>query len=320
MKNASENIAFLPPYLNPNLNPSPKVAACNNDADMQSVVQLILALRDPNLREDALCRLCKVFNFLLQHKKGMIPNLAMLLWNSPGTVAVLLQHFLFDLLQEVVSIYSLLSPPNLATAQSNRICNVLALLQCMASHPDTKILFLNAYVPLYVYPFLNTHCRDTTFEHLRLSTLGVIGFFVTEIDTDVIAYFLSGEMVPLCMRNMEIGKILSKTVATYIIRQILLCDVGLEYICEPQERFFALCRVMAIQIALLAQRPSFSKLLKLIIGCYLRLSDNPRARDALRSFLPRVLRDGTFTRCLQEDASTVEMLQRLLHNLYRPPR
>ena len=44
--------------------------------------------------------------------------------------------------QEIVSIYPLLSPPSLTAHASNRVCNALALLQCVASHPETRSLFL----------------------------------------------------------------------------------------------------------------------------------------------------------------------------------
>jgi hypothetical protein len=51
----------------------------------------------------------------------------------------------------------------------------LALLQCVASHPDTRALFLNAHIPLFLYPFLNTVSKTRPFEYLRLTSLGVIG-------------------------------------------------------------------------------------------------------------------------------------------------
>lgn len=54
------------------------------------------------------------------------------------------------LLQEIVSVYPLLSPPNLTAHVSNRVCNALALLQCVASHPDTRQLFLNGESSHYV--------------------------------------------------------------------------------------------------------------------------------------------------------------------------
>ena len=45
-------------------------------------------------------------------------------------------------------------------------------------------------------------------------------------DTDVINFLLSTEIIPLCLRTMEIGSELSKTVATFIVQKILLDDVS----------------------------------------------------------------------------------------------
>ncbi|MBA0626556.1 hypothetical protein Godav_004210 [Gossypium davidsonii] len=116
---------------------------------------------------------------------------------------------------------------------------------------------------------------------------------------------------------MEMGSELSKTVefvATFIVQKILLDDVGLDYICTTAERFFAVGRVLRNMVAAIAEQPS-SRLLKHIIRCYLRLSDNPRACDALRSCLPDMLRDATFSTCLREDQTTRRWLQQLLHNV-----
>lgn len=64
----------------------------------------------------------------------------------------------------------------------------------------------------------------------------------------------------------------------------------------------------------LAKEPS-SRLLKHVVRCYLRLSDNARAREALRRCLPDQLRDSTFSQCLQEDRSTKHWLSLLIKNL-----
>lgn len=64
----------------------------------------------------------------------------------------------------------------------------------------------------------------------------------------------------------------------------------------------------------LAKEPS-SRLLKHVVRCYLRLSDNPRAREALRQCLPDQLRDATFAICLQDDKSTKHWLALLIKNL-----
>nr|GEX29947.1 cell differentiation protein RCD1 homolog isoform X1 [Tanacetum cinerariifolium] len=198
----------------------------------------------------------------LSKKRELFQDLAPLLWNSFGTIAALLQEI------------------------------------CVASHPDTRMLFLNAHIPLYLYPFLNTTSKSRPFEYLRLTSLGVIGALVKVDDTEVISFLLSTEIIPLCLRTMEMGSELSKTVATFIVQKILLDDVGLDYICTTAERFFAVGRVLGNMVAALAEQPS-SRLLKHIIRCYLRLSDNPRACDALRSCLPDMLRDATFSSCLR---------------------
>ena len=45
-------------------------------------------------------------------------------------------------------------------------------------------------------------------------------------DTEVINFLLSTEIIPLCLRTMEMGSELSKTVATFIVQKILLDSVS----------------------------------------------------------------------------------------------
>jgi len=260
----------------------------------------VLDLTDPDRRENALLDLSK--------KREAFPDLAPILWHSFGVVSALLQ--------EIVSIYPLLSPPSLTAHASNRVCNALALLQCVASHPDTRALFLHAHIPLFLYPFLNTVSKTRPFEYLRLTSLGVIGALVKVDDTDVINFLLSTEIIPLCLRTMEMGSELSKTVATFIVQKILLDEVGLNYICATAERFFAVGAVLGSMVQMLTEQPSV-RLLKHIIRCYLRLSDNPRAREALRQCLPEQLRDPNFTACLKDDVTTRRWLAQLLMNVGR---
>uniref|UniRef100_A0A0V0H8L8 Putative ovule protein n=1 Tax=Solanum chacoense TaxID=4108 RepID=A0A0V0H8L8_SOLCH len=117
-------------------------ASANNDRNMQSAEQLVLDLSNPELRENALLELSK--------KRELFQDLAPLLWNSCATIAALLQ--------EIISIYPVLSPPTLTPALSNRVCNALALLQCVASHPDTRMLFLNGKDSLPFFKVLLSVC------------------------------------------------------------------------------------------------------------------------------------------------------------------
>ena len=120
-----------------------------------------------------------------------------MLWHSFGTMAALLQ--------EIINIYPAINPPVLTAHQSNRVCNALALLQCVASHPDTRSAFLLAHIPLYLYPFLHTVSKTRPFEYLRLTSLGVIGALVKTDEQEVINFLLTTEIIPLCLRIMESG-------------------------------------------------------------------------------------------------------------------
>lgn len=124
-------------------------------------------------------------------------------------------------------------------------------------------------MPLFLYPFLNTVSKTRPFEYLRLTSLGVIGALVkvppsppslnppapltpssphTPLlsiplrlsvagaqvdDSDVINFLLSTEIIPLCLRTMEMGSELSKTVATFIVQKILLDDVSIPHSSTP---------------------------------------------------------------------------------------
>lgn len=58
-------------------------------------------------------------------------------------------------------------------------------------------------------------------------------------DSEAVNFLLQTEIIPLCLRIMETGSELSKTVATFIVQKILLDDTGLNYICSTAERFYA---------------------------------------------------------------------------------
>jgi CCR4-NOT transcription complex subunit 9 len=120
-------------------------------------------------------------------------------------------------------------------------------LTCLVVLPDSGTdagrfalpYVMPAHIPLYLYPFLNTVSKNRPFEYLRLTSLGVIGALVKIDDSDVINFLLQTEIIPLCLRIMEAGSELSKTVATFIVQKILLDDMGLTYICHTPERFYA---------------------------------------------------------------------------------
>lgn len=288
----------------------------------KQIYQWVSELVTGTNRERALLELGK--------KREQYDDLALVLWNSFGVMTVLLE--------EIIFVYPYLNPPVLTASVSNRVCNALALLQCVASNNQTRGLFLSANMPLYLYPFLSTNARQRSFEYLRLTSLGVIGALVKNDTPEVINFLLTTEIVPLCLNIMEISSELSKTVAIFILQKILLDDQGLSYICTTYERFHTVASVLSKMIGQLStgsdsspqqlieqslllhnpqQTPSSSsgRLLKHVVRCYMRLSDNLEARKVLSTILPESLRDGTFSHILQDDAATKRCLAQLLLNI-----
>ena len=186
----------------------------DKEEEIKQIIEWVDQIKDENLREKALEE--------LSHKRESLSDLALYIWYSTGTVATLLQ--------EIINTYQYLAPPKLTVNRSNRACSVLALFQCVAAHPETRHPFLKAY------------------EYIRLTALGVIGALVKIDNREVITYLLNTEIIPLCLRIMERGSELSKTVACFIVQRILLDESGLKYICEKAERLNAINTVLCFMI------------------------------------------------------------------------
>lgn len=173
-------------------------------------------------------------------------------------------------------------------------------------------------------------------------------------EQDVINFLLTTEIIPLCLRIMEAGSELSKTVATFILQKILLDETGLSYICQTFERF---SHVSSVLVSLLLMSRHHYYFLSLLgqdgaaVGeraiyqafeaccsvlfatfwqleacnctgqwpvCVVIVSPSPhvcRAREALRACIPDQLKDSTFAVTLKDDSTTKKWLSQLLQNL-----
>ncbi|XP_041003097.1 CCR4-NOT transcription complex subunit 9-like isoform X5 [Juglans microcarpa x Juglans regia] len=225
------------------------------------------------------------------------------------------ERALYLLDKEILDVYRFISAQNLTQRASNRVCCALALFQCVASHRDTRMRFIKARIPSYLFPLLNIENRERPYEHLRLTSLGVIGSLVKAGDAEAVSYLLENEIFIYCLRCMEVGGELSKTVATYIVQRIIINEEGLRYCCAFAQRFYTLSRALGNMLECRTAELPGKRLLKYIIYCYLRLSHNPRARDGLRTCLPASLRDPNLINLLRDDPTTVGFLQQLLYNV-----
>jgi CCR4-NOT transcription complex subunit 9 len=135
--------------------------------DNRRTMSYIADLLNEATRETALLELSK--------KREQVPELALILWHSFGVMT--------SLLQEIISVYTLLNPSQLTAAASNRVCNALALLQCVASHNDTRTLFISGMMIAAFVPFLSADacmkltsrysCIHFSTRHLSLDPLSI---------------------------------------------------------------------------------------------------------------------------------------------------
>ncbi|KAF8693602.1 hypothetical protein HU200_039008 [Digitaria exilis] len=133
-------------------------------------------------------------------------------------------------------------------------------------------------------------------------------------DTEVVKFLLTSEVIPLCLRIMGTGRELSKTVcrssfafAVMSRHAILSYSLTCFWLLEAAS-------ILANVVIALTEQPS-TRLLKHVICCYLRLTDDPRACTALQTHLPEALRNGTFGNCLKDDPAARHFLQQLLDKL-----
>lgn len=210
-----------PQHPQPQPQPQPQPEQKLQQLDEEKIYGLVLDLLNPSSREQALLDLSK--------KREQYEDLALVLWYSYGKVCVCVYVVHVSdirlgvipvLLQEIITVYPLLTPPTLSGGASNRVCNALALLQCVANHNETRSLFLQAHIPLYLYPFLNTTSKTRPFEYLRLTSLGVIGALVkvssaytlVRIDTDillVIRMIILKSLVSCCLPKLFLSVFVS---------------------------------------------------------------------------------------------------------------
>lgn len=133
--------------------------------------------------------------------------------------------------------------------------------------------------------------------------------------TDVISYLLGTEIVPLCLRIMEIGNELSKTVAIFIIQKIILDNFGLAYICQTEQRLNAVLDHFEVVLKSPIEPGKSSRMLKHAIRCYFRLTEDEKGLKVLRKRCPKEIVEGSITKSITDDATTIKFIQEIKSRL-----
>ncbi|EEF33048.1 conserved hypothetical protein [Ricinus communis] len=88
---------------------------------------------------------------------------------------------------------------------------ITVLLQWIAAHPDTRMPFVRANMPLYLQPILDVKSEERHHGDVRISSLRVIAALVKDDDPRAINFIIKSEMFSCFLKHMENSTIPSRT-------------------------------------------------------------------------------------------------------------
>jgi len=254
-----------------------------NEEEM--IIKWIIEIKNENTRIKAIINLSKYSD-----KNN---NLALYLWYSRGTMAVILQ--------EIISVYQYLSTSKLTLEKENVIYCAISLLKCIASNPETRHEFLESKILIFLYPFINNTNKAKPYEYLKLSSLSVINALLTETDNEIISFLIDTEIIPKLLKIMEKGAELTRKIACCIVSQIVQDDNGSKYICEAKERYSAIITYMKKMLKNKCNQVTINRILK----TFLKLSENKDAKNILKNDILKEITDKNFINFLCDSSKNV---------------
>ena len=254
-----------------------------NEVDL--IIKWIKELKEEEKREKSLSKLSEYYD------KNR--NLPIYLWYSQGTMAILLQ--------EIISTYKYLSPCKLSQERAIKICNILKLLTSIATHNEIKCKFIESKMPIFLYPFLKTTSTEKYYEYIKLLTITVISNLIISGDPEIISFFINTEIIPILLKIIDKGPLLSKIPACMMIHLIVKTDKGLKYICEEKMRYSGIVIFMRQMLKNKHNQTIINQTLK----TFLRLAENNEARIILKNIVLKEIKEKNFTRHLKDSSKTL---------------
>ena len=254
------------------------------------IIKYINELKDENKRTKAISKLSEYYD------KNY--NLAIYLWYSQGTIAILLQ--------EIISSYKYLSSSKISMPSelSSKICDILRLFTCIASHKELKYKFVESKIPIFLYPFLNSTSNSKYNEYPKLLSITVISYLIQTEDPNIISFFINTELTPILLKIVDKGSSLSKIPVCMMIHIILKNYEGLKYICEGKVRYSAIIIFMRHML----KNKNNDIILKTILKIFIRLAENSDVRNILRNNILKEIKDPKFTRHLNDSSKNLHSI------------
>ena len=254
----------------------------NQQSEEDIIIKYINELKDEEKRSKALSKLSEYYD--------KSKNLPIYLWYSQGTMAILLQ--------EIISTYKHFSSMKLSSEKYSKIRNILLLLTSITSHEEIRHKFIESKMPIFLYPFLNSTSTAKQNEYIKLLTLTVITNLIIPQEPETISFFINTQIIPILLKIIDRGPLISKVPACLMIHLIVKADEGLKYICEDKMRYSAIILFMRHML----KNKHNPKIIEQTLKTFLRLAENNDARIILKNTLLKEIKDKNFTKHLNESS------------------
>ena len=259
-----------------------KIISQNQQSEEDIIIKYINELKDEEKRSKALSKLSEYYD--------KSKNLPIYLWYSQGTMAILLQ--------EIISTYKHFSSTKLSSEKYSKIRNILLLLTSITSHEEIRHKFIESKMPIFLYPFLNSTSTAKQNEYIKLLTLTVITNLIIPQEPETISFFINTQIIPILLKIIDRGPLISKVPACLMIHLIVKADEGLKYICEDKMRYSAIILFMRHML----KNKHNPKIIEQTLKTFLRLAENNDARIILKNTLLKEIKDKNFTKHLNESS------------------
>ena len=127
---------------------------------------------------------------------------------------------------------------NATSRQSEHICNILGLMQCLALDSETNLPFLRSGAHIHLYGFLAISGQARHFERIRVTALSVFAALVKSPSDQVLDFLLNSEFMVSCLTAMKRGNGLTRTVSTFILKKILMDGRGVQFFCQEETTLY----------------------------------------------------------------------------------
>ena len=269
--------------LSENNSPNKVLISTENSKEKMSeedlIIKYIKELKDEEKRPKALSKLSEYYE-----KNTKLP---IYLWYSQGTMAILLQ--------EVISTYRYLSSGKYNREKALKIRKILCLFLSLASNQEISAKFVESKMPIYLYPFLNSTSTAKQNEYNKILVLTIVSNLMKSRDPKIIHFFIKSELIPILLKILDGGLLISKTQAILMIHYILNTDEGLDFICEDKMRCLGIITYTRSMLKYKINVP-------LTLKTFLRLAQNSEARIIMREKLMKEIMDKNFLKHLDNSS------------------